>query len=159
MIRFISKSPEETIKIAVQLSKYILPGSIICLSGDLGTGKTAFTQGLGKGLGITDYITSPSYTIINEYYTASMPLYHFDVYRLESPDEIFELGCDEYFFGEGVTIIEWAEKIKEVLPKEKLWITIKYGKKPNERVISMNAYGNKNKAILKEIRTYENTGH
>lgn len=159
MIRFISKSPEETIKIAMQLSKYILPGSIICLSGDLGTGKTAFTQGLGKGLGITDHITSPSYTIINEYYTASMPLYHFDVYRLESPDEIFELGCDEYFFGEGVTIIEWAEKIKEVLPKEKLWITIKYGKKPNERVISMNAYGNKNKAILKEMRTYENTGH
>lgn len=159
MIRFISKSPEETIKIAMQLSKYILPGSIICLSGDLGAGKTAFTQGLGKGLGITDHITSPSYTIINEYYTASMPLYHFDVYRLESPDEIFELACDEYFFGEGVTIIEWAEKIKEVLPKEKLWITIKYGKKPNERVISMNAYGNKNKAILKEMRTYENTGH
>ncbi len=159
MLKIISKSGEDTIKTGERLAKYLFPGSIVCLLGDLGAGKTAFTQGLGKGLGIVEHITSPTYTIINEYYSGRIPLYHFDVYRLGSSDEMFELGCDEYFYGDGVTVLEWADNVYDILPPHRLWIKITLGANPEERNIEMEAQGNIYDAILKEMEKNENISH
>lgn len=156
MLEFVSESLKDTETLALRLSIYLTPGSVICLSGDLGVGKTAFTQGLGKGLGITEYITSPTYTIINEYYSGRIPLYHFDVYRLEDSDEMLELGCDEYFYGEGVTVIEWADNVVDRLPEQKLWITILSLDVSDKRLIRLEAYGDKYEDILKELASHEN---
>lgn len=157
MLRIVSKSFEDTTKLGMLLARYLTTGDIICLTGDLGSGKTAFTQGIGLGLDITDYITSPTFTIINEYYTGRISLYHFDVYRLGSSDELLELGCDEYFFGDGVTVIEWADIVSDILPEEKLWITISAGQGEEERIISFEAYGNGYESVLKGMESLEST--
>ena len=115
--------PEETEKIGFEIGKNAKLGDIYCLSGDLGTGKTVFTKGFARGLGITEYITSPTFTIVNEY-NGRIPLYHFDVYRIYSIDEMYDIGYEEYFFGNGVCLIEWAELAKEIIPKEAIWIKI-----------------------------------
>jgi tRNA threonylcarbamoyladenosine biosynthesis protein TsaE len=114
---------EETYKIGEQLGSLVKSGDIICLIGDLGTGKTHLTKGIAKGLGINEYITSPTFTIVNEY-TGRLNLYHFDVYRVNDPDEIEAIGFDEYIFSDGVSIIEWANYIKELIPPNNLTITI-----------------------------------
>ena len=113
---FESNSPEETFKIARQLGKQAKPGEIYCLSGELGVGKTVFSQGFASGLGIAEDINSPTFTILQTYESGKMPLYHFDVYRLGDAWEMEEIGYDDYFFGEGVCLIEWAELILEILP-------------------------------------------
>ncbi|MCI8670360.1 MAG: tRNA (adenosine(37)-N6)-threonylcarbamoyltransferase complex ATPase subunit type 1 TsaE [Lachnospiraceae bacterium] len=113
---FESNSPEETFKIAKQLGKQAKPGEIYCLSGELGVGKTVFSQGFASGLGITEDVNSPTFTILQTYESGKMPLYHFDVYRLGDVEEMEEIGYDDYFFGEGVCLIEWAELIREILP-------------------------------------------
>lgn len=123
MIRLKANSEEETFLIGKRLGQLLRPSMIICLSGDLGTGKTHLTKGIAAGLEIEDYITSPTYTLINEY-KGRIPLYHFDVYRLENSDELNELGYQEYFFGSGVTVIEWADIINDVIPKDRLWIIL-----------------------------------
>ncbi len=112
----ITKSPEETYRFAYELAKNACPGDIICLDGDLGVGKTVFTQGFAAGLGIKEPVNSPTFTILQIYDEGRIPLYHFDVYRIGSPDEMDELGYEEYFFGEGVCIIEWASIIEEIIP-------------------------------------------
>lgn len=114
---------EQTEKIGYEIGKNALPGEIYCLSGDLGVGKTVFTKGFAKGLGIDEHITSPTFTLINEYY-GRLPLYHFDVYRVADPEEMDYIGCDEYFFGEGVCLIEWAELISDIIPENAKWIKI-----------------------------------
>lgn len=159
MLTFISNSIEDTMNIAINLSKHLFPGSVVCLSGDLGAGKTAFTQGIGKGLGITEYITSPTYTIINEYYSGRIPLYHFDVYRLENSEEMLELGCDEYFYGNGTTVIEWADNVYDIIPKYRLWITISTINEPDKRLIHFEACGDEYEDMLKELKKHENTCH
>jgi len=159
MVRFISKNAEDTYKIGEKLGKLLFPGSIICLTGDLGTGKTAFTQGIGKGLGVSENVVSPTYTIINEYTSGRIPLYHFDVYRLESSDEMYELGCDEYFYGDGVTVVEWADSVEDVIPAERLWIIINKLEEPDQREIIMEASGSIYEELLKELEKDENTGH
>lgn len=116
---FESNSPEETFKIARQLGKQAKPGEIYCLSGELGVGKTVFSQGFASGLGIAEDINSPTFTILQTYESGKMPLYHFDVYRLEDAGEMEEIGYDDYFFGEGVCLIEWAELILEILPADR----------------------------------------
>ncbi|NLO90042.1 MAG: tRNA (adenosine(37)-N6)-threonylcarbamoyltransferase complex ATPase subunit type 1 TsaE [Clostridia bacterium] len=98
-------------------------GSIVCLAGDLGSGKTVLAGGIAKGLGINEHVTSPTFTLIKEY-TGRIPLYHVDVYRLYDPAEIFELGLDEYLYGQGVTVIEWADRIKEYIDGDYLDIMI-----------------------------------
>ena len=100
------------------------PGQIYTLDGDLGTGKTVFTQGVAAGLGITEAISSPTFTIIQEYDTGRLPLYHFDVYRIGDIEEMEEIGYDDYFFGEGICLIEWADLIREILPEHVIRITI-----------------------------------
>ncbi len=121
--KFKVSSYEETLKVAKEFASSLKGGEIICLSGDLGTGKTAFTQGIAQALGIKEYITSPTFTIINEY-QGTIPLYHFDVYRISDYDELFEIGFEEYIEKYGIVVIEWAEMIKDTLPKDCIWICI-----------------------------------
>ncbi|HHY77142.1 MAG TPA: tRNA (adenosine(37)-N6)-threonylcarbamoyltransferase complex ATPase subunit type 1 TsaE [Clostridiales bacterium] len=159
MVRFISKNAEDTYRIGKKLGKLLFPGCIVCLTGDLGTGKTAFTQGIGKGLGVSENVVSPTYTIINEYTSGRIPLYHFDVYRLGSSDEMYELGCDEYFYGDGVTVVEWADSVEDVIPSERLWVTINKLEEPDQREIIMEATGSIYEELLKELEKDEDTGH
>ncbi len=117
-------SPSETEKIGFEMGKNASAGDIYCLSGDLGVGKTVFTRGFAKGLGVEDeYITSPTFTIINEY-EGRLNLYHFDVYRIGSIEEMDDTGYEDYFFGNGVCLVEWAELVKEIIPENAKWITV-----------------------------------
>ena len=117
-------TPEETKQFGFELGKNAKLGDIYCLDGDLGVGKTIFTQGFAKGLGVEDeYITSPTFTIINEY-EGRLKLYHFDVYRIGSLEEMDDTGYEDYFFGDGVCLVEWAKLIDELIPKEAVWIKI-----------------------------------
>ena len=127
-------SYEDTYRLGQQLATQAVPGQVICLTGDLGTGKTVFTQGFARGLGVTDYVDSPTFTIVKEYTDGRMPLYHFDVYRVSDPDELFNIGIDEYFFGEGVCIVEWADLILDILPENTKYIYLAYGENEGERV-------------------------
>lgn len=119
-----TRSPEETFRLGEQLGRQAQPGQIYTLDGDLGVGKTVFTQGVAAGLGIQEPVSSPTFTIVQEYYDGRLPLYHFDVYRIEDPEEMEEVGYDDYFFGNGVCLIEWADRIREILPEGLTRITI-----------------------------------
>ncbi len=117
-------SEKETKDIAYNLAKNAKIGDIYCLCGDLGVGKTQFSKGFSKGLLIDEDITSPTFTIVNEYDTGRIPFYHFDVYRINDIEELYDIGYEEYFFGKGVCLIEWAEIIKDIIPKSATWIKI-----------------------------------
>lgn len=117
-------SEEETRKLGFNIGRNAKSGDIYCLKGDLGVGKTVFTKGFAEGLGINDHITSPTFTIVNEYKSGRLPFYHFDVYRIGCPDEMYDIGYEEYFFSNGVCLVEWAELIEEVLPENVRWIEI-----------------------------------
>ncbi len=119
-----SFAPKDTYEFGRMLGEKLTPGTIICLSGDLGTGKTVFTKGLAAGLGIKEIVVSPTFTIVQEYREGRIPLYHFDTYRIEDPDEMYEVGLDEYLYGGGICVIEWAENIEEMLPKERYLLSI-----------------------------------
>ena len=115
---------EETFCLGEKIGKQALPGQVYTLNGDLGVGKTVFTQGVAKGLGITEPVNSPTFTIIQEYEEGRLPFYHFDVYRIGDIEEMEEIGYDDYFFGQGICLIEWAELIEEILPSHLISITI-----------------------------------
>ena len=117
-------SPEETFAIGKSLGEQAVPGQVICLDGDLGVGKTVFTQGCAEGLGIDGPVNSPTFTIVQVYEEGRLPLYHFDVYRIGDVEEMDEIGYEDYFYGEGVTFIEWANLIEEILPSKYRQITI-----------------------------------
>lgn len=119
-----SYSAQETYDLGRQMGERAVPGSVYTLSGDLGTGKTVFTQGFAKGLGVKEPVSSPTFTIIQEYDDGRMPFYHFDVYRIADPEEMEEIGYEDYFYGEGVCLIEWADLIEELLPKRRCRIVI-----------------------------------
>ena len=108
-------SPEETEALGERLAKHLRPGDVVAYYGDLGAGKTAFTRGLARGLGITEPVTSPTYTIVNEYLSGRMPLFHFDMYRLHSADELFDIGWEEYLERGGVCAVEWSENVEDTL--------------------------------------------
>ncbi|MEG1256789.1 tRNA (adenosine(37)-N6)-threonylcarbamoyltransferase complex ATPase subunit type 1 TsaE [Clostridium sp.] len=122
-MEFVVSNIDELDSLGVQLGKMCKKNDIICLIGDLGTGKTHLTKGIAKGLGILECITSPTFTIVNEY-DGRLKLYHFDVYRVNDPDEIAAIGFDEYIFGDGVSVIEWANYIEDLIPEESLTINI-----------------------------------
>lgn len=146
-------SVEETTALGIQLGKLVNSGDIVCLTGDLGTGKTHITKGIAKGLGITDNITSPTFTIVNEYETGRLKLNHFDVYRVSDPDEIYAIGFDDYIFSDAVCVIEWANYIEEILPEELLHILIEkdLSKGEDYRKITLTPYGEKYNYI-KELK-------
>lgn len=120
-----SFSPEDTFNFGKMLGEKITKGSVVTLSGDLGTGKTLFSKGFAKGLGINEPVVSPTFTIVQEYHEGRMPLYHFDTYRIDDPYEMEEIGFDDYLYGQGVCLIEWPEMVSELLPEKRLEITIK----------------------------------
>lgn len=120
----ISRSAEETFAYGRRMAENAWPGEVICLEGDLGVGKTVFTKGFAAGLGITEPVSSPTFTILQEYSEGRMPLYHFDAYRIEDPEEMDEVGFDDYIYGEGVCIIEWAGRIEEMLPLDRITLRI-----------------------------------
>lgn len=117
-------SPQETFAFAKQMARKATAGDVYTLIGDLGVGKTVFTQGIARGLGITEPISSPTFTIVQEYESGRLPFYHFDVYRIGAPEEMDEIGFEDYVYGEGVTMIEWANLIQEILPEHYTQITI-----------------------------------
>ena len=119
-----SASPDETESIAIELAKEAKPGSIYTLSGDLGAGKTVFARGFARGLGIMSPVTSPTFTLVNEYRKGRLPLYHFDVYRLGEAEELYDTGFEDYLENGGVVLIEWAERIEELLPRPYFYISI-----------------------------------
>ena len=117
-------SKEETYNFALELGKKVKVPCLICLDGDLGAGKTVFAKGLAKGLGVEDDILSPTFVLFNVYEKGRLPFYHFDVYRIEEPEEMYEIGYEEYFFGTGVCLVEWASLIEELIPNEAVHILI-----------------------------------
>ncbi|MGO5165796.1 MULTISPECIES: tRNA (adenosine(37)-N6)-threonylcarbamoyltransferase complex ATPase subunit type 1 TsaE [unclassified Candidatus Paralachnospira] len=118
-------SPEETFEFGKELGKQAKAGTVICLDGELGVGKTVFTQGFAVGLGIEEPVNSPTFTILQIYEEGRLPLYHFDVYRIEEPEEMDEIGYEDYFYGDGVCLIEWASMISELIPETAIQVTIK----------------------------------
>ncbi len=122
--QYSSFSEKETFQIAKELAEKAQPGEVYCLSGNLGVGKTVFTKGFAAGLGITEPVSSPTFTIVQIYEEGRLPLYHFDVYRIEDIEEMEEIGYEDCFYGEGICLVEWAELIKEVLPENRKQITI-----------------------------------
>jgi len=119
-----TNSPDETYEIGKQMAQKAEAGMVFCLDGDLGVGKTVFTQGFAAGLGIEEPVNSPTFTIVQVYTQGRLPFYHFDVYRINDIDEMYEIGCEEYFYGEGVCFIEWAQLIREMIPENAVTITI-----------------------------------
>jgi hydrolase, P-loop family len=122
--KIISKSPKDTFALGKQIGESVAPGSVLTLVGDLGVGKTVFTQGLAEGLGISDEVNSPTFTIVQIYEEGRIPLYHLDVYRIGDISEMDEIGYEDYFYGDGVCLIEWANLIDELLPERYVEIRI-----------------------------------
>lgn len=144
MKKFRTYSAEQTVEIGLKLGETLKQRDIVCLTGDLGAGKTAFTSGIAAALGVKSHITSPTFTIVNEY-SGTIPLYHFDVYRISDPGEMFEIGFEEYIFGNGVVVIEWADLIEELLPDEYIEVEIKKDISVDEnlRIITIDFKGEK----------------
>ncbi|MBQ9910610.1 MAG: tRNA (adenosine(37)-N6)-threonylcarbamoyltransferase complex ATPase subunit type 1 TsaE [Lachnospiraceae bacterium] len=125
MIRiYETNSPEETFSVGQYYGENAAPGEVVCLDGSLGVGKTVFVKGFAKGLGIADHVVSPTFTILQVYEGGRLPMYHFDVYRIEDEDEMEEIGHEEFFYGEGVSLVEWAVRIEDLIPEYALRVTI-----------------------------------
>lgn len=137
MMQITTHSADETQALGQKLASRLAPGDVIAYFGDLGAGKTAFTRGLAQGLGITDPVTSPTYTIVNEYLSGRIPLFHFDMYRLGSSDELFDIGWEDYLIRGGVCAVEWSERVTDALPEDTLWVDIARGSGENDRIITI----------------------
>ena len=128
------KNEHDTEEFGMKWASSLEPGDIVALIGDLGTGKTTLTKYIAKGLGVTENIDSPTFNIVKEHKSGIIPLFHFDVYRLSSGDELLDIGADEYFYSDGVCIIEWADIVADVVPEKAKVILIEYGEKQGERI-------------------------
>ena len=122
-MEYITKSPEETEALGAALAEKLQPGTILAYEGDLGAGKTAFTRGLARGLGASDRVTSPTYTVVNEYLSGRLPLFHFDMYRLGSSDELWDIGWEDYLLRGGVCAVEWSENVRDAM-EDAVWVRI-----------------------------------
>ena len=132
-----SNSPLETEALGERLAAHLHPGDVIAYTGDLGAGKTAFTRGLARGLGVTDRVTSHTFTIVNEYEGGRLPLFHFDLYRMDSPEELFDIGWEEYLARGGVCAVEWSEHAQDAFEEEPIWVDIRQGERDEQRIISI----------------------
>lgn len=151
MYTFTSNSEQDTIHFASKLASHLQPGNIVVLSGDLGSGKTKFTQGILTYFGLENEISSPTFTIVNEYHANEINLYHFDVYRLSSSEEFYAIGGEQYLEN-GICIIEWGEIIEDVLPKE--YIKISFDRDltlENTRILTIQPFGNHYTTLIKEL--------
>ena len=134
MRNVIIRDETETKKFATDVAQTLKKGDVIALVGDLGTGKTTLSKYIAEALGITETITSPTFTIVQEYDSGRLPLYHFDVYRVDDIEEMYRIGYEEYFYGEGVCIVEWADIVEEIIPEDATVIFIEYGEDEGERL-------------------------
>ena len=123
-MEFITHSPAETEALGAALANILPPGTVLAYEGDLGAGKTAFTRGLAAGLGCTDMVTSPTYTIVNEYLSGRLPLFHFDMYRLASSDDLWDIGWEDYLDRGGICAVEWSEQVADAMPSDTVYVTI-----------------------------------
>ena len=139
-MEFITHSPEETEKIGEALAKSLQPGTILAYRGDLGAGKTAFTRGLARGLGCKETVTSPTYTIVNEYLGGRLPLFHFDMYRLASSDDLWDIGWEDYLDREGVCAVEWSENVQDAM-EDAVTVTIEKLGETTRRIIIEGGQG------------------
>jgi tRNA threonylcarbamoyladenosine biosynthesis protein TsaE len=146
-----SENPAYTFQFGKNLGMLLAPGDVVALVGELGAGKTTLTQGIVRGLGVGEehYIGSPTFTLINEY-AGRMPVYHLDFYRIETPAEIVNLGLEEYLHGEGVAVIEWADKIESLLPEDHVMITLQYID-PTVRTLEIEGIGNRCAALIETV--------
>lgn len=135
--QIINRTEDDTRELGLKLASVVEPGDVIALIGDLGTGKTALTRYVAEGLGIKETISSPTFTIVKEYKSGRLPLYHFDVYRLGDGEELLDIGAEEFLYGDGVCIIEWADIVADVLPEDAIAINIEYGENEGERVVTI----------------------
>ena len=135
--QLVSNSEEETEALGRRLGEILDQSTVVAFTGDLGAGKTAFTRGLAKGLDIPDRVTSPTFTIVNEYEGGRLPLFHFDMYRLSSADELFDIGWEDYLARGGVCAVEWSENVKEALDRHTIWVEIRRGESQDQRVIQI----------------------
>lgn len=136
-MEFISNSPQETEALGAKLAARLTPGAIVAFTGDLGAGKTAFTRGLAQGLGVQERVTSPTFTIVNEYEGGRLPLFHFDMYRLSSSEELFDIGWEDYLARGGVCAVEWSEIIADALEDGIIRVDIRRGKTDTQRIITI----------------------
>ena len=136
-MELISNSPAETEAAGAALAAQLEPGSVVAFTGDLGAGKTAFTRGLARGLGIDEPITSPTFTIVNEYEGGRLPLFHFDMYRLSSSEELFDIGWEDYLARGGVCAVEWSEIIADALESDTIRVDIRRGAHDEQRIITI----------------------
>jgi tRNA threonylcarbamoyladenosine biosynthesis protein TsaE len=156
-MEYLVKSVEDTQKLAKFLAKFLEEEDVILLDGDLGAGKTTFTQSLAKALGIEEVVNSPTFSIVNEYEFNKGVLYHFDLYRIEEAEELFDIGFEEYFLKEGIIVIEWAEKFIEEIPQP--WLKIYITKEDeNSRIFQITGIGNKWEMFLEELKKYADSG-
>ena len=135
-MEYLSHSPEETERIGEELGRTLHPGCVVAFRGGLGMGKTAFTRGLARGLGCRGRVTSPTFTIVNEY-SGDIPLFHFDMYRLGGEDELFDIGWEDYLARGGVCAVEWSEQVSGALPEDAVWVDIARGDNENDRIITI----------------------
>jgi tRNA threonylcarbamoyladenosine biosynthesis protein TsaE len=140
---FISNSPAETEAIARKIAEDLVAGSVLALKGELGSGKTLFTRGLVAGLKSDAPVTSPTFTIVHEYHAGRLPVYHFDFFRLETRESALRLGVEDYFFGDGVSVIEWADRFPELIPEQGHWISFEI-KSDRQRIITLCHPGHEN---------------
>ncbi|RJQ38969.1 MAG: tRNA (adenosine(37)-N6)-threonylcarbamoyltransferase complex ATPase subunit type 1 TsaE [Dehalococcoidia bacterium] len=151
VLEVVSTSPEATQKIGTKLARRLAAGDTLFLSGELGAGKTCLVQGVAKGLGVSEYAQSPSFVLVRELY-GDLPLYHVDLYRLDHIEEIADLGLDDYLYGSGVCVVEWAEKGSAVLPAEHMEVQIDY-LSDNERRLRLVPHGRRYVDLLKELKS------
>ncbi len=150
-MKIISRSVKNTLDFGKSLARHLKPQDIICLKGDLGSGKTTLTKGIALGLGIDKTkVTSPSFILIRQHLEGRVPLYHFDLYRLKVAGDIATLGYEEYFYDDGISVIEWADRLKYLIPKECLMVELTY-RRPNIRRFKLSAFGDRYKELLKEL--------
>ena len=153
-VDLISHSATQTRRLGYRLGALLQPGDVIGLEGPLGTGKTCFVQGIGQALGVQDDITSPTFTLINEYRAPQqkMPLFHIDVYRVDEPAELEGLGIWDYLYDDGVCAVEWADQIRECLPREILWVSLRHHRDDSRRGIVLEAHGERYETLLREFK-------
>ena len=136
--RIVLKNETDTRALGAKLAAQMEPNQVYALIGDLGTGKTTLAKAVARGLGVTETLTSPTFTIVQEYETGRLPLYHFDVYRVNDEDELFEIGLEDYFHKGGVCLIEWADLIEDLLPEGTITVALSYGEEEGERICSIS---------------------
>ncbi len=151
MLLIYTSSPAETLQLGQMMATLLRPGDVVCLTGDLGAGKTLLTKGLAAGLGITEDVTSPTFTVL-QVYEAKTPVYHFDLYRLENAEELVDIGFDEFVFGGGISIIEWADKFSYCMPEQYLHVAITHGTSPETRAIQIQARGTHYESLVEELK-------